>query len=104
MALPGIFTPVELDGRFLIDGGSNLTGIDTSPEASPFASQLVDLYASTLGEWFRPIIAVIALMAMLTTTLTAIDASPRSLAVAQSLLQRNEPQDQNRLHALWMIG
>ena len=25
MTLPGIFTPVELDGRFLINGGSNLT-------------------------------------------------------------------------------
>lgn len=85
----------------LVMYGSGATFADSNVA---FASQFVDLYASTLGEWFRPIIAVIALMAMLTTTLTAIDASPRSLAVAQSLLQRNEPQDQNRLHALWMIG
>jgi len=70
-----------------------------------FASQFVGLYSSTLGGWFRPVIAVIALLAMLTTTLTVIDASPRSLAVAQGLLTTNGPtRDGARLHALWMIG
>jgi Mn2+/Fe2+ NRAMP family transporter len=69
-----------------------------------FASQLVGMYGQTLGEWIRPVMAVVALVAMLSTTLTSIDASPRSLAVAQSLLQRRESFSAERLHAVWMIG
>jgi len=79
-------------------------GTDFAGSNLGFASQFVGLYASTLGEWIRPIISVIALMAMLTTTLTSIDASPRSLAVAQGLLQGRPPRNPARLHAMWMIG
>ncbi|MFP4682983.1 MAG: NRAMP family divalent metal transporter [Ectothiorhodospira sp.] len=42
-----------------------------------FSGQLVDLYALTLGEWSRPIIAVAALTAMFSTTLAVTDAYPR---------------------------
>jgi Mn2+/Fe2+ NRAMP family transporter len=72
--------------------------------SADFASQFVGLYAQTLGEWSRPVVAVVALFAMLSTSLTAIDASPRSLAVAQSLLRRRTPPSWERLHAVWMIG
>ena len=69
-----------------------------------FATQLVGIYATTLGGWIGPIMAVVALVAMLTTTLTAIDASPRALSVAQGLVQRREPSRPDRLHTAWMIG
>ncbi len=69
-----------------------------------FASQLVALYGSTLGGWARPVVATAALMAMASTTLTVIDAYPRSLAVTQSLLQRSEARRDRRLHAAWIAG
>jgi Mn2+/Fe2+ NRAMP family transporter len=69
-----------------------------------FASQFVGLYAVTLGQWIWPVMAVVALLAMLTTTLTSVDASPRALAVAQSLLRRRPTSRPRRLHAIWMIG
>ncbi len=69
-----------------------------------FAAQLVALYAATLGPWIRPIVAVAALTAMLSTTLTVIDAYPRSLAVAQSLLGRRRGGSAQRRHGLWMAG
>ena len=69
-----------------------------------FASQFVGLYARTLGEWIRPLMVVAAVAAMFSTTLTSIDASPRSLAVAQGLLQGREDPQSERLHAIWMIG
>lgn len=69
-----------------------------------FAAKFVTLYASTLGDWIRPLMAVVALVAMLSTTLTVIDAAPRSMAVAQQLLQKREGVDYRRLQTVWMVG
>ena len=69
-----------------------------------FAANFVTLYASTLGDWIRPLMAVVALVAMLSTTLTVIDAAPRSMAVAQQLLQKREGVDYRRLQTVWMVG
>jgi len=69
-----------------------------------FSSQLVSLYGTTLGAWARPVVAIAALMAMASTTLTVIDAYPRSLAVAQSLLRRSDARRDRRLHALWIVA
>ena len=72
--------------------------------AGGFAAKFVTLYASTLGDWIRPLMAVVALVAMLSTTLTVIDAAPRSMAVAQQLLQKREGVDYRRLQTVWMVG
>jgi Mn2+/Fe2+ NRAMP family transporter len=66
---------------FLLLGALMLHG---SGEALPqsgvaFAGRLVDLYAQTLGEWSRSIIAVAALTTMFSTTLAVTDAYPRAL-------------------------
>jgi Mn2+/Fe2+ NRAMP family transporter len=54
-------------------------GIEVNRSASGFASQVIELYASTLGDWSRPIIAVAAFTTMLSTVLTIIDGFPRAL-------------------------
>jgi Mn2+/Fe2+ NRAMP family transporter len=69
-----------------------------------FASQLVGLYASTLGAWVQPIVAAAALTAMLSTTLTVIDAYPRSLAVAQRLALGRHRTGIGALHGIWMVA
>lgn len=56
--------------------------IHTSGQALPesavaFSGELVELYAVTLGEWSRPLIAVAALTTMFSTTLAVTDGYPR---------------------------
>ncbi len=50
-------------------------GFPTSAVA--FSASLVDLYAISMGEWARPLIAVAALTTMFSTTLAVTDAYPR---------------------------
>jgi len=45
--------------------------------AVPFATRLIELYTATLGAWSGPVIGVIALTTMLSTTLAVTDAYPR---------------------------
>ena len=86
-------------GKQLIYG----SGIEMSSQGSVFARQLVDLYTLTIGSWARPIIIIAAFSAMFSTSLTTIDAYPRSLATSSQLLF---PSFQNRfrnLHHFWLI-
>ena len=68
-------------GAFVIFG----SGVTIESKAVPFARQLIDMYAQTLGEWARPIIALAAFTTMLSTTLTCLDAFPRVLSRATRL-------------------
>lgn len=55
-------------------------GIPFDNNAAKFATQVIDLYATTLGEWCRPLVGGTAFLVMLSTTVTVIDAFPRVLA------------------------
>jgi Mn2+/Fe2+ NRAMP family transporter len=61
------------------------SGVQFANTGAGFAGQLVDLYRNTLGGWAGPIIGLAALTTMFSTTLTVIDAYPRSLAVGTKL-------------------
>jgi Mn2+/Fe2+ NRAMP family transporter len=50
-----------------------------SPQGAAFATQLVDLYATTLGAWMRPVVMVAVLTTMVSTSLTVIDGFPRGI-------------------------
>lgn len=54
--------------------------------ASEFASQLIQLYTDNLGEQSAVFIAVAAFTTMFSTTITTLDASPRSMAHTTELL------------------
>jgi Mn2+/Fe2+ NRAMP family transporter len=56
------------------------SGLRFADSAVAFSAQLVDLYASNLGEWSRPVIAVAALSTMFSTTLAVADGYPRVVA------------------------
>jgi Mn2+/Fe2+ NRAMP family transporter len=56
-------------------------GVELDQRPAVFASQIVDLYVATLGEWSRPIIGTCALLTMFSTTLTVLDGFPRALSV-----------------------
>ena len=56
------------------------SGISFSGNGVEFSGQLIDLYGKTLGDWSKPIVAVAAFIAMLSTTLAVTDAIPRVIS------------------------
>lgn len=69
-----------------------------------FAGQLIDLYRSALGSWSGPIVSIAALAAMFSTSLTVVDAFPRSLGVALRLGVESLPGRPVVHHAVWTVG
>lgn len=55
------------------------SGETPSPKGTVFAGQLIELYTDSLGKWAYPVIGVAALATMISTTLTCLDAYPRTL-------------------------
>lgn len=78
------------------------TGTELKSSGIGFSHQLVGLYASTIGEWARYLIAAIAFFCIFGSTITVIDGYSRALAESQLLLQ-NKPLDQRRYHNTWMV-
>ncbi|GAB3521319.1 NRAMP family divalent metal transporter [Photobacterium alginatilyticum] len=78
------------------------TGTELKSSGIGFSHQLVGLYASTIGEWSRYLIAVIAFFCIFGSTITVIDGYSRALAESQLLLQK-KPLDQRRYHNTWMV-
>lgn len=73
---------VVLAVAFVVLGASLLYGSVTEPaeKAGAFANQLVGLYTESLGEWSRPLIATCAIAVMFSTTITVLDAIPRTMS------------------------
>ena len=67
-----------------------------------FSHQLVSMYASTIGEWSRYLIAVIAFFCIFGSTITVVDGYSRALAEAQLLIQDKE-LEQRKYHNGWML-
>jgi len=65
------------------------SGISFSNNGSVFANQLIELYTSNLGDSFYLIISICAFTTMLSTTITCLDASPRTMSRATQLLTKN---------------
>ena len=55
------------------------SGVSFSNSGSVFAGQLIELYTSNLGDSFYLIISICAFTTMLSTTITCLDASPRTM-------------------------
>ena len=63
--------------------------ISFSNSGSVFAGQLIELYTSNLGDNLYLIISICAFTTMLSTTITTLDASPRTMSRATQLLTKN---------------
>lgn len=62
------------------------SGASFSGSAGIFAGQLIDMYTSSLGNWAYIVIGIAAFTTMFSTTLTTLDASPRSMDRTTELL------------------
>ena len=69
------------------------SGISFSNSGGVFAGQLIDLYTSNLGDSFYLIISICAFTTMLSTTITCLDASPRTMSRATQLLTKNNDKN-----------
>ncbi|MCG7496571.1 divalent metal cation transporter [Vibrio sp. Of7-15] len=67
-----------------------------------FSHQLVGMYATSIGEWSRYLIAVIAFFCIFGSTITVIDGYARALAESNLLIQ-NKELGNRRYHYGWMI-
>ena len=67
-----------------------------------FSHQLVGMYASTIGEWSRLLIAVIAFGCIFGSTITVIDGYARALAEAKHQIQHPGSQQEAK-HNSWML-
>ena len=59
-------------------------------KAFEFAAKLVDVYATALGDWARPVILVAGFATMFSTTLSVLDGFPRALDTAIARLRSPE--------------
>ncbi|MCR9300221.1 Nramp family divalent metal transporter [Vibrio fluvialis] len=78
------------------------TGVELSKSGVGFSHQLVGLYASTIGEWSRYLIAVIAFFCIFGSTITVIDGYSRVIAESQRLLKEQKEQSPKVMQG-WMI-
>lgn len=67
-----------------------------------FSQQLVSMYANTIGEWSRYLIAIIAFFCIFGSAITVIDGYARAIAESQLLLQK-KPLDNLRYHNAWIV-
>jgi Mn2+/Fe2+ NRAMP family transporter len=69
-------------GYFTINGTEEIL----SESAGIFSTQLIHLYTDNLGNWSYYLIAFAAFSTMLSTTITALDASPRAMGITTELI------------------
>ena len=68
----------------------NNNNLSFSNSASVFANQLIEMYTSNFGSWAYIIIGLATFTTMFSTTITTLDASPRSMHRATQLVFNKE--------------
>lgn len=68
----------------------NNNNLSFSNSASVFANQLIEMYTSNFGSWAYIIIGLATFSTMFSTTITTLDASPRSMDKATQLIFNKE--------------
>ncbi len=85
-------------GALVIHG----SGTELSASGVGFSHQLVGMYASTIGEWSRYLIAVIAFFCIFGSTITVIDGYSRAIAESQRLL-RKKTDESPKTYQAWVV-
>ncbi|RDV24225.1 divalent metal cation transporter [Alteromonas aestuariivivens] len=68
-----------------------------------FSSQLINLYAHTIGEWSRYLVALIAFLCIFGSTLTVYDGYCRALAEGMTLLKGQEKAP-DKVFLGWLVA
>lgn len=90
---------------FLVLGASVLSGENELPDdAVGFTQTLITLYTQTLGPAAFPVIAIAALAAMLSTTLTVADGFTRVMVPATKNMIPKLKTKPKKLYILWLFA
>ncbi|WP_425316009.1 NRAMP family divalent metal transporter [Uruburuella testudinis] len=79
------------------------SGEEVKMAGPAYIAQLIDMYARTIGEWARWLVAFIAFACMFGTTLTATDGYARANTEALRLLKK-EPSYSIRALNIWIVA
>ncbi len=80
------------------------SGVELKQSGIGFSHQLVGLYAATIGEWSRYLIAVVAFFCIFGSTITVIDGYARVVSESQRLLRGQTEAEANPAIAQgWMV-
>ncbi len=84
------------------------SGQEFSPKGTVFSAQLIELYTATLGTEIGFVVGLAAFITMFSTTITCLDALPRSMAKAHSLLVAKEDEKENeaeyqKYYYAWLV-
>lgn len=81
-------------------------GEEVQMAGGKYVGQLINMYAVTIGEWSRPLVAFIAFACMYGTTITVVDGYARAIAEPIRLLRRKDKTGNLELFAwnTWVAG
>ncbi|OQW38872.1 MAG: transporter [Proteobacteria bacterium SG_bin4] len=79
------------------------SGVPFAAGGAAFAGQLLDMYQQALGDWAYPLVAIAAIATMFSTTLTVLDAFPRSISASLELLFPGRIRQRNQ-HVTYLAG
>ncbi len=79
------------------------TGTEFSPKAVRFSAQLVQMFTSTLGQWSRWVITIVAFITMFSTTLTVLDGYGRTLSVGLPLAAGRKPSPGRKSYLFFLF-
>src|SRR5690606_29376366 len=79
------------------------TGKTMPQQAGAFASELIDIYASALGNWSKPFIGLAAFTTMFSTTITCLDAFPRVIIPTIKLIGNKKDSSDRPQSLMWLI-
>ena len=85
-------------GALVLHGGTQ----ELATSGVGFSHQLVSLYASTIGEWSRYLIALIAFLCIFGSCITVYDGYSRALAEGFSLLKSQQNSNEQQF-AGWLV-
>ncbi len=78
------------------------SGEDLKTSGIGFTHQFVEIYASTIGDWSKYLMVLIAFFCMFGTNLTVIDGYSRVIAVSQEILTAQKTEQRHNL-VIWTI-
>jgi Mn2+/Fe2+ NRAMP family transporter len=102
----GFYGTAFLGICFLVLGAHTLyqTGINLEASAGGFASQLIDIFVSNLGESFYWVITIAAFTTMFSTTITCFDAMPRVMEEISIKMKLNQKLHSKSLWGYTLAG
>lgn len=102
----GYFGTMIVAAAFLALGALVMHGSNQELEqgSAAFAAQLIGMYTHAIGNWAYPVITLAALTTMFSTTLTVMDAYPRTLTNGFNLLFKNTLGNSGRIrYLIWIF-